>query len=151
MSGLHNLSNTSRQKKNNRRVGRGQGSGAGKTATRGQKGAGARAGYRRRHYHIGGGLPLYRKLPTRGFTRGRFQKQVDIINLWQIDELYSDGETVDAESLRNHGLIGNNSDVVKLLANGEISKKVHIKLDTISLGAQQKLQEAGISFEILGQ
>ncbi len=150
MIGLHMLTNTSRIKKNRKRVGRGPASGTGKTSGRGMNGAGSRSGYKRRYGTEGGNLPLYRKLPCRGFTRGRFKRDIDVVNLWQIEEYFQDNEEVNAETLYKHGCVSSTCDSIKILGNGELSKKVIIKISAISEGAQKKLEKAGISFTILG-
>lgn len=144
MSSLHQLQNPSRPTKGRKRVGRGPGSGLGKTSGRGVKGEGSRSGYRRRYGKEGGQFPLYMKLPTRGFTRGRFLKRLDTINLGQIENLFSDGDTVNLESLRDRGLISGKSHGLKVLAEGELTKKVRIEADAASAGAKEKLERAGI-------
>ena len=142
---LHTLSKNKSVKNARKRVGRGPGSGLGKTCGRGHKGSGSRSGYRKRYHYEGGGLPLYRRLPCRGFTRGRFLKTIDIINLWQIERFFQDGEVVTVETLQKHGFISGGSDGVKILGNGELTKKVKIEIDNISKGAQAKLEKAVVS------
>ncbi len=149
MSGLDTLSTGNRKRKERKRVGRGPSTGMGKTCGRGHKGSGARSGYRRRHGTEGGNLPLYRKLPCRGFTRGMFLKRLSIVNLWQIEKFYADGEEVNPETLHKHGFIGNGCHGVKILAVGDLTKKVTISVHAISLGAREKLDKAGISYTIL--
>ena len=148
MQTLSNLKDTHRQPAKFKRVGRGPGSGLGKTCGRGQKGQGARSGYKRRHGNEGGQVRLYMKLPTRGFTNGRFRKRLDAINLDTIDRLCSDGETVNIESLRKHGYISGKCHGLKILGNGEITKKVTIEADAISAGAKEKLDAAKISYSL---
>jgi large subunit ribosomal protein L15 len=149
MISLSNLKNSSRPKKNVRRVGRGISSGAGKTCGRGQKGQGARSGYKRRYGYEGGQFPLYMKLPTRGFSNARFRKRLDSINLELIEEIYSDGEVVNLESLRQHGYIKGTSHGIKILGNGELTKKVKIEAKAFSDGAKQKLQQANIEYAVV--
>ena len=106
MINLSQLKNTSRPKKKIQRVGRGIGSKRGATSGRGTKGDGSRRGYSRRYGYEGGQVPLYRKLPVRGFTRGRFDKTVHRRSRWpSIERNFSDGETVNVETLRQKGLI----------------------------------------------
>ncbi len=128
------------------RLGRGPGSGLGKTSGRGQKGAGARSGYKRRHTYEGGQFRLFQKLPTRGFSRARFRKALDSINLNQIDLIYKDGETVNLETLKARGLLSGPSYGVKLLAQGETTKKITIELSAYSKAAIEKLDKAGIKY-----
>jgi len=148
---LNNLKDTTKKKKNRRRVGRGTGSGAGKTCGRGEKGAGSRSGYKRRLGYEGGQFRLFMKLPIRGFSNARFRKPLDSINLDQIEKLYSDGETVNEQTLRDHGFISGPTNGIKVLGNGELTKKVTIEVDAISTGARDKLQKAKIPFKIRGK
>jgi large subunit ribosomal protein L15 len=150
MFNLSNLKNTSRPKKTVRRVGRGPGSKRGKTAGRGGKGDSARQGYRKRFGYEGGQVPLYRKLPVRGFTRGTFVKPSVAISLQLVQENYQDGETVNLLTLREKGLIPRRlPGGVKILANGELTKKVHIEANAFSEAAIVKLQEKKISHTIV--
>lgn len=149
MVSLSNLKNTSRRKANVRRVGRGISSGAGKTCGRGQKGQGARSGYKRRYGYEGGQFPLYMKLPIRGFSNARFQKRLDAINLDLINEMYNDGEVVNLETLRQHGYIKGQSHGLKVLGNGELTKKVTIEAKAFSDGAKKKLQQANIEYTVV--
>lgn len=147
---MHNLStlkNTSRPLKKSRRIGRGIGSKRGATSGRGGKGDSHRQGYSKRFGYEGGQVPLYRKLPIRGFTRGTFVKEGAAISLTTIEENFQDGEEVSALSLREKGLIPRRvPGGIKILSNGELTKKVTIKANRYSAAAEQKLQEIGISF-----
>src|SRR6185436_4473474 len=100
MMTLSQLSNTHRPRKKVQRVGRGVGSKRGKTCCRGGKGDSARRGYKARPGHEGGQLPLYRKLPTKGFPNGRFKSEVHAINLGRLNQLFEDGAVVNLETLR---------------------------------------------------
>ncbi len=151
MSYLSNLQNTHRKVRVIQRVGRGPGSNRGKTCNRGSKGSKSRSGYKRRRPQEGGQLPFFRKLPTRGFTRGAFIKESFSINLGLIEALYSDGETVNFESLRNKGLAPRLlPGGVKILGNGELKKKVTIEARRFSASAKEKLEKNGISFKEIG-
>lgn len=145
---LHSLTNSSRPKKKYKRVGRGPGSGLGKTCGRGEKGAGSRSGYTRRYSYEGGQFRLFMKMPIRGFSNAQFRKEFKAINLDQIDAVYNDGEVVNAQTLAEKGLVGSNYYGIKLLGNGELTKKVSIELDAISESAREKLQNAKISFTL---
>jgi large subunit ribosomal protein L15 len=148
---LSSLSNTSRPQRNIQRVGRGIGSHRGKTCGRGQKGAGSRSGYKRRWGKEGGQLPLFRKLPCKGFSNSRFKHVYNHLNLNKINQLFEDGEEVNEDTLRAKGYFkGAESKYVKLLGKGEISKKVSITVDSISESAKAKLEAAGITFTIIG-
>jgi large subunit ribosomal protein L15 len=144
------LKNSSRPKKKIQRVGRGIGSKRGATSGRGTKGDGSRRGYSRRYGYEGGQVPLYRKLPVRGFTRGRFDKASQEVTLAQIEKYFADGETVNFETMRQKGLIARTlPGGVKILANGELTKKVHIEAHAFSAAARQKLEAKSISFKVV--
>jgi large subunit ribosomal protein L15 len=150
MTSLDQLQNDCRPDKGRKRVGRGPRSGHGKTSGRGMKGAGARSGYKRRFHREGGQFPLYMKLPTRGFTRSRHQKRLDAISLTLVDRLFVDGEIVNETSLREHGLITGQCHGVKILGNGELTKKLAgFEVDAISASAKEKLEKAGVTVTIL--
>lgn len=145
---LATLKNSHRKCQKAKRLGRGIGS-RGVTCGRGSKGQGARSGARRRYGYEGGQFRLFMKLPTRGFTRGRFAKRLDAINLSEINELYSDGEVVNVETLHNHGYLSGKSYGIKILAEGELTKKVKIEAQALSEGARVKLEQAKIDYSIV--
>lgn len=149
MLSLSTLQNTHRPTKKIQRVGRGFGSKRGKTCGRGSKGDKARSGYKRRYGLEGGQLPLYRRLPCRGFTNGRFKSKVFALNLNQIERVFEDGEEVSLQTLYEKGIITlKYTGGFKVLAQGEITKKVEILANAISQEAQRKLSEKGIPFKI---
>ncbi len=148
MTSLHTLENTAQKRKPRKRVGRGIGSGTGKTCGRGHKGMGSRAGWQARHGYEGGQMRFFMKMPERGFSNARFAKTVFSINLGQIDKSFNDGETVNEASLRDRGLLNGACDSIKILGNGELTKKVHIQVDAISENAQEKLKKAKIDFSL---
>ena len=126
--------------KNRKRIGRGHGSGLGKSAGRGDKGAGQRSGFKRRSWFEGGQMSIARRLPMRGFTN-IFKKEFQIVN---IDKILSLGlEQVDAQVLKEKGLIRSALKPVKILGNGDLNKKVHITATVFSKSAKQKIEEAG--------
>ena len=143
---LSNLKNESRGRKQVQRVGRGIGSNRGKTCSRGHKGAGARAGYKRRWGYEGGQMRLHMKTPARGFSNAAFRREIEAVNLGQIDKFFKDGEVVSVETLKNRGLIRGNADGVKILGEGSLTKKVTFEITAISSGAREKLQQAKISY-----
>ncbi len=151
MTQLDQLTNTTRPKKKIQRVGRGPGSGRGKTSCRGHKGDGSRSGYRRRFGYEGGQVPLYKKLPCRGFTRGRFTPTIALsINLEQLDKIYENGEVVNLSSLREKGILSKSKrGGLKILSRGELSKKVTIEAHSFSKEAARKLEQGSISFKVL--
>ncbi|MBX7067269.1 MAG: 50S ribosomal protein L15 [Parachlamydiales bacterium] len=147
MLNLSQLTNTSRPPKKSRRIGRGIGSKRGGHAGRGGKGDSHRNGYQKRFGYEGGQVPLYRKLPIRGFTRGTFVKPVTEVTLSLIETYYKAGETVNAETLREKGLIPRrNPGGIKILGTGDLTKKVKIEAHRITAGAEAKLNEQKIHF-----
>ena len=145
---LSELKNTHRKNKRPKRVGRGVGSNKGKTSCRGHKGDKSRSGYKTRAGKEGGQLPLFQKLPGRGFPNTRFQKPVFAINLGRINEHFDEGETVNRETLLKKGFpVRRATGGIKVLANGELEKKVVIKANAFSKGAIRKLEEKGIEFK----
>jgi large subunit ribosomal protein L15 len=142
---LESLQNSSRPYKRRMVVGRGPGSRRGKTSRRGQKGMKSRSGYQTRQGYEGGGVPLFKRLPTRGFTRGRFLRRLDVINLDQIEKLFKEGEIVSLESLREKNYIKGTSYGIKILGNGTLTKKVSFQVEAVSETAKEKLKQVGIS------
>lgn len=141
MISLHTLTNSTRPAKRRLRVGRGPGSGMGKTCNRGGKGASARSGYKTRLGYEGGQMRLHMKLPLRGFNNIRFNKKKDAINLGMINEYYQDGEVVNEETLREKGLISGRVYGIKILGNGTLTKKLRFEVDGFSESAQQQLKD----------
>ncbi len=150
MLSLSTLQNTHRAFKKVQRVGRGNGSKRGKTCCRGSKGDKSRSGYKRHFGREGGQLPLYRKLPCRGFTNGRFKSKVFSLNLCDIDRLFNDGDKVTFETLYLKGVLTPKyRGGFKVLSRGELTKKVEIFAQGFSQAAQDKLSKSGISFNII--
>jgi large subunit ribosomal protein L15 len=141
---LNELKNSSRPYQRRKLLGRGVGSKRGKTCCRGHKGAGSRSGWKSRARYEGGQLPLYRKLPERGFSNAGFRKRLDSINLGDIDRWYEDGEVVNLLTLREKNIFKGVSYGLKVLGHGELTKKVTIEANALSEKAQEKLQQAGI-------
>jgi large subunit ribosomal protein L15 len=148
MTSLNKLQDVTRERKARKRVGRGIGSGVGKTCGRGEKGAGARSGYKRRLGYEGGQFRTFMKIPIRGFSNARFVNEVEGVNLAQIEALFEDGETVSVETLVEKGLLHHSVSRVKILGNGELTKKVKIEAYAASESALDKLQKANIAIEI---
>ncbi len=134
-------------KRNRKRVGRGPGSGLGCTSGRGNKGQKARSGGKGSPYmgFEGGQMPLYRRTPKRGFTN-IFRKDIEIINISQLNQ-FNDGDEINIDVLIQKRLVKRNATNVKLLGNGDLSKKLKIKLNMASKSALEKVQKVGASFE----
>ena len=126
--------------KNRKRVGRGHGSGLGKSAGRGDKGAGQRSGFKRRPWFEGGQMPLARRLPKRGFT-SLFKKEFQVVNLDAIDALGLD--TINPQVLAKHGLVRSALKPVKILGDGELKSKLNVTATTFSRSAKEKIEKAG--------
>ncbi len=129
------------------RKGRGHGSGNGKTAGRGHKGQNARSGGGVRPGFEGGQMPLYRRIPKRGFKCIN-SKEIVAINLVHLN-VFEDGATVDIEALKSKGLVSNPRDGVKILGNGELSKKLTVKVNYYSQSAKEKIEAAGGKAEVI--
>ena len=131
----------------NFRRGRGHGSGNGKTAGKGHKGQKARSGAPRPGFE-GGQMPLYRRIPKRGFTCPS-SKEIVGINLDVLNERFEDGAVVDVDTLIETGIVRNPKDGVKILGNGEITKKLTVKANAFSASAKEKIEAAGGSAEVM--
>ena len=145
---LHELSPAEGAVQAGFRKGRGPGSGNGKTAGKGHKGQNARSGGGVRPGFEGGQLPLYRKLPKRGFNNFRFGKKYAVINVQSLNK-FNDGEVVDSEALLSMGVINNVFDGVKVLGEGEISKKLTVKAAVFSASAKEKIEAVGGKTEVV--
>lgn|SRR5512141_918415 len=124
-----------------KRVGRGPGSGHGKTAGRGEKGQKSRSGFSRMLGFEGGQMPLHRRLPKRGFTN-IFKTEFHILNLSDLEQ-FEEGSTIDAAALRAVGLIKGRERKIKVLGNGELTKKLTVQADKFSKTAREKIEAAG--------
>jgi large subunit ribosomal protein L15 len=132
--------------KRKRILGRGQGSGRGTTAGKGNKGQQARSGGKFYVGFEGGQMPLYRRIAQRGFSNYPFKKEYQVINLDALEKRFEDGETVDTASLTGKGLV-KGSVPVKILGNGELSKKLTVRVPAVSASAKEKIEKAGGTVE----
>ena len=140
MMKLHELSPVEGSKKNSKRIGRGHGSGWGKTAGKGHKGQKARSGGGVRPGFEGGQMPLQRRIPKRGFNN-IFAKEIVAINLSSLNR-FEDGAVVDTQALLDAGIVKNNFDGIKILGNGNITKKLEVKAAAFSASAKEKIEAA---------
>ena len=145
---LHELSPAEGSVKASFRKGRGAGSGNGKTAGKGHKGQNARSGGGVRPGFEGGQLPLYRKLPKRGFNNSRFGKQYTVINVEYLNK-FNDGDVVDSAALLVAGVIDSVMDGVKILGEGELTKKLTVKAKVFSASAKEKIEAVGGKTEVV--
>ena len=144
---LHELSPAIGSKKEAKRIGRGHGSGQGKTAGKGHKGQKARSGGSIRPGFEGGQMPLQRRVPKRGFNN-IFAKKIVAVNLYSLNK-FEDGQEVDAKALIQKGIIKKEYDGIKILSNGNLSKKLIVKASAFSELAQKKIEEAGGKAEVI--
>jgi len=144
---LSDLRPASGSKHNNYRKGRGHGSGNGKTAGYGHKGQKARSGAPRTGFE-GGQMPIYRRLPKRGFQNVN-HKDIVTLNLSQLEKYYEDGATVVSEDLIERGIIKDVRDGLKILGNGELTKKLTVKANAFSASAKEKIEAAGGKAEVI--
>lgn len=143
---IHELSPAAGSVKDVKRIGRGHGSGNGKTAGKGHKGQKARAGHGMRPGFEGGQMPLQRRVPKRGFNN-IFATEYVIVNVSDLD-VFENGAVVDTEALKSKGLVKKTLDGVKILGNGELSKKLTVKAAAFSASAKEKIEAAGGKAEV---
>jgi large subunit ribosomal protein L15 len=147
MMNLSNLRAPKKANRNRKRVGRGMGSGHGKTSTRGHKGQGSRSGSSLMRGFEGGQMPLHRRLPKRCFTNP-FREEYAVVNLARLEEL--EGDTFTPESLMEAGVVKKIGRGVKILANGELKRKINVTAHAISEAAAEKIKAAGGTVELIG-
>jgi large subunit ribosomal protein L15 len=135
------------QVKSRKRIGRGMGSGHGKTATRGSKGQHAGTGFKRMRGFEGGQMPLHRRLPKRGFTN-IFKKQFAIVNLGRLEKL--DGDSFNADRLMELGVVRKLGDGLKILGSGQLTRKITVEAHHFSKSALEKIRQAGGTAQVIG-
>ncbi|HOD02606.1 MAG: 50S ribosomal protein L15 [Firmicutes bacterium ADurb.Bin300] len=145
---LHELSPATGSRKSVKRVGRGSGSGWGKTAGKGHKGQKSRSGKGMRPGFEGGQMPLQRRLPKRGFVN-IFGKEFAVVNISALEKTFEDGAIIDTDALLSSGLIKKTLDGVKVLANGELTKKFTVRVNAYSETAKNKIEAVGGKAEVV--
>ena len=145
---LHELEKNIGAKQSKKRVGRGPGSGLGKTSGKGQKGQKARSGVSIKAVFEGGQLPLYRRLPKRGFTNALFKTEYAVINVSDLNK-FEDGTVVTPALLKDTGLVKKQYEGIKVLGNGKLEKKLTIQASKFSASALEKIKEAGSKAEVI--
>lgn len=146
---LNNLKPAPGSRFSRKRVGRGPGSGNGKTAGRGNKGAQSRSGYSYKRGFEGGQMPLHRRVPKRGFNNTDFRTEYAVVNLDQLEARFDAGATVTPETLREAGLVSDRRTPVKVLARGEVTKALTVQVHKFSGKAAEKIAAAGGSAQAL--
>ncbi len=145
---LENLPKT-KEMKSIKRVGRGPGSGMGKTATRGENGQKSRSGASIKPWFQGGQTPLYRRIPIRGFNNKQFETKYAVINLNDLEKFFNDGDVVTPEILKERKIIKKQLSGVKVLAYGELTKKLTVKASRFSTQSVTKIENAGGKAEVI--
>lgn len=140
---LHTLKTNPGSKHRIKRLGKGESSGLGKTSGKGHKGQKARSGSGVRVGFEGGQMPIHRRLPKRGFNNVRFADKFVVVNTAHLQKFFEEGDTVNEESLRAKGLVKGAFDQIKVLGNGDLSKKLTVSVDAISASAKVKIEAAG--------
>ncbi len=135
--------------KKRKRVGRGKGSGMGKTSGRGHKGQGSRPGSMARPTYEGGQMPLFRRLPKYGFSNFNFARRYEIVNVSQLELRFSDGAAVSISALADAGLVDSEKSKVKILGDGQLTKKLDISAHKFSKSAEQKIAGCGGSVKVV--
>jgi large subunit ribosomal protein L15 len=148
---IHEITSLVGRHRRRRRIGRGPGSGHGKTSGRGHKGAGSRAGWTGsvRATYEGGQTPYFRRIPKRGFSNVRFRTEYAIVNVKGLQDRFDDGAEVNPDMLVKAGLIPKADMPVKILGDGELSKKLTVTVNRCSTAAQQKIESAGGSVSLI--
>ncbi|MCI6002165.1 MAG: 50S ribosomal protein L15 [Tenericutes bacterium] len=131
-----------------KRVGRGPGSGLGKTSGKGHKGQNARSGGGVRPGFEGGQLPLFRRLPKRGFNNYEFRTEYAVVNVGDLND-FKDGSVIELKNLKESGLVKKEKDGIKILGSGELTKKLTVKANKFSSTAKEKIENAGGKIEVI--
>ena len=145
---LHELKPNEGSVQTRKRVGRGPGSGLGKTSGKGHKGQNARSGGGVRPGFEGGQLPLFRRLPKRGFNNYEFRTEYAIVNVGDLND-FKDGSVIELSNLKESGLVKKEKDGIRILGNGELTKKLTVKANKFSSTARVKIENAGGKIEVI--
>lgn len=146
---IHEITSKVGRYKGRKRVGRGPGSGHGKTSGRGHKGAGSRSGFKRRAYFEGGQMTWARRMPKRGFTNAQFRTEYHVVNLKTLEGRFDDGDAVTVETLAKLGIIRDAKKPLKILGEGELTKKLDVTANKLSKSAEAKITAAGGSVTVV--
>jgi large subunit ribosomal protein L15 len=146
---LNDVTKSAGRRKSRRRVGRGESSGHGKTSGRGHKGCLSRSGGGPRPLSEGGQMPMFRRIPKRGFSNVNFRREFDIVNVAQLERSFADGETVSVEMMSKRRLVRGTAAWVKILAKGSLTKKLTVEAHAFSEKARQTIEKTGGSIRKL--
>ncbi|MEN3942694.1 50S ribosomal protein L15 [Prosthecobacter sp. SYSU 5D2] len=139
---LHDVQPRPGAKKRRKRIGCGESSGHGKTSCKGHKGQKARAGAGIRPGFEGGQMPLHRRLPKKGFSNVQFRDVYEVVNVGALNA-FEDGTVVNEAFLREHNIVNRNCDAIKILGNGELTRKLTVEVKNVSASAREKIEKAG--------
>ncbi len=145
---LHDIKPNPGAKHRRKRLGSGESSGLGKTCGRGHKGQKSRSGGGPRSTFEGGQMPLYRRLPKRGFNNANFKKIYAVVNVGLLEDRFDEGALINDQSLREQGIVKGKYDGIKILGAGEVSKKFKLSVNKVSDSAKEKIEKAGGSIEL---
>lgn len=148
---IHEVTAAVGGRKRRRRVGRGESSGLGKTCGRGNKGCKSRSGGGTRPLHEGGQMPIFRRIPKRGFSNFTFTTIYETVNLSDLEARFDAGATVNADALRAAGLISRSAQQVKLLGKGALSKKLAVTVDAVSAAAREAVEKSGGTVDVIAR
>jgi len=126
-----------------RRIGRGEASGAGKTAGRGHKGGGSRSGWKQRGLQEGGQMPTFRRIPKRGFSNVKFRTEYNVVNLDDLEAKYETNAHVTPQSMHEFGLVRSQRGPIKVLGDGKLTKKLKVDAAAFSKSAKEKIESVG--------
>jgi large subunit ribosomal protein L15 len=146
---IHEITAIAGAHKKRKRVGRGTASGHGKTCGRGQKGDGSRSGFSIPLTYEGGQMPLFRRIPKRGFNNANFTTRYEVVNVSQLDRVFDDGAAVGAKEMYVAGLIDSTDSRIKILGDGELSKKLTVTAHKFSKSAEQKISGCGGTVKVV--
>ena len=135
--------------KRRKRLGRGESSGKGKTSGKGHKGCQSRSGGGTRALTEGGQMPIFRRLPKRGFSNFNFRTEYEVVNLGDLERRFEDGDTVDIEVLRKSRLVAGKDPLVKILAKGKLTKKLTVEAHAVSEAARKAVESAGGALKLI--
>lgn len=145
----HDITSNAVKYKSRKRVGRGRGTGNGKTSGRGHKGQKSRAGYSRKTLYQGGQMPLFRRLPKVGFSNFNYETKYEIVNIKQLETIFDDGAVIEIANLVDRGLVDSAASKVKVLGDGQLTKKLTVVAHKFSKSAEQKIADCGGSTKIV--
>jgi len=148
---IHEVTVQAGARKRRKRVGRGESSGLGRTCGRGNKGQQSRSGYSGRLLFEGGAMPIFRRMPKRGFNNFHFRTEYDVVNVAELEEVFENGSSISAATLYEKRLVRSPEVLVKVLGDGELSKKLALTVHAVSKKARELVEKAGGSISLIAR